>query len=74
METRKGYVERITYRNEENGYTGLTLTQDDGEELCLVGLFPSVSEGEYISAEGEMTVHPAYGPQLKVTKYEFIAP
>ena len=69
----EGYVERISYRNEENGYTVLTLTAENGETV-LTGIFPTVAEGEYIRAEGEMVVHPVYGEQLKVTSYEFIAP
>ncbi|MBQ9634303.1 MAG: hypothetical protein IJR37_04735, partial [Schwartzia sp.] len=73
MEILEGYVSRVSYRNEENGYTVLTLTKEDGETV-LTGIFPSVGEGEYIRAEGEMVVHPLYGEQMKVSRYEFIAP
>ena len=75
MEKLTGQVERITYRNEENGYTVLALTNEaDGEEYVLTGIFPSISQGEFILAEGEMTVHPMYGEQMKVERYEFAAP
>ncbi len=73
METIEGYVEKITFRNEENGYTVLRLSAEGGEE-CLVGVFPSISEGEYIEATGERILHPTYGPQIKVSAYKFIAP
>ena len=73
METYEGYVEKITYRNEENGYTVLTI-KDGGKELTCIGTFPAVSEGEYLVLEGEMTVHSLYGEQLKVTQYDFRAP
>ena len=73
MDTVSGYVERITFRNEENGYTVLTL-QDAGKETVLTGVFPAVSEGEFIRAEGEIIVHPVYGEQMKVERYEFVAP
>lgn len=73
MDRTEGYVERITYRNEENGYTVLTLSASD-DEHCLTGFFPAVSEGEYITAEGEFVVHPVYGEQMKVERYEFAAP
>ncbi len=73
MDTVSGFVERITFRNEENGYTVLTL-QDGGKETVLTGVFPAVSEGEYIRAEGELVVHPVYGEQLKTDRYEFVAP
>ena len=73
MEKLEGYVEHITYRNSENGYTVLKLSTGV-EDYCLVGIFPVISEGEYIRAEGEFTVHPAYGEQMKVESSEFIAP
>ena len=31
LETIQGYIEHIVYRNEENGYTVFSLTNDDGE-------------------------------------------
>ena len=45
MATVTGFVERIKYRNEENGYTVLSLNAD-GEEYILVGTFHYISEGE----------------------------
>ncbi len=60
----EGYVEHIVYRNEENGYTVLTLTRREGELTC-VGIFQSVHEGEYLEAEGEYTSHPTYGKQFR---------
>ena len=73
MDTRSGYVERITYRNEENGYTVMALS-DNGKETVVTGVFPALSEGEFIRIEGEMIVHPVYGEQMKAESYEFIAP
>ena len=73
MDTFEGYVERVTFRNEENGYTVLSLEIGEGELTCI-GTFPSVSEGEYLEVQGEMTVHPLYGEQLKVISCEFRAP
>jgi len=73
VESREGYVQRITYRNETNGYSVIAL-DSGGEEEILTGIFPSISEGEYIRAEGEIVVHPMYGEQLKVERYEFVAP
>ncbi len=73
MDTLSGYVERITFRNEENGYTVLTLS-DSGREYTLTGSFPAISEGEFIRAEGETVIHPVYGEQMKVSAYEFVAP
>lgn len=73
MATVCGFVERIKYRNEENGYTVLSLT-DEGEEYTLVGNFHYISEGEMVEATGPMTEHPVYGEQMTVETYEIKAP
>ena len=71
----KGYVEKIKYRNEDNGYTVLSVTgADDGEEYILVGTFSYISEGELVEASGHMTEHPIYGEQLAVESYELMVP
>ena len=59
-----GYVEHIIYHNEENGYTVLTMAVS-GEELTVVCSIASVSEGEYLDAEGEYKLHPTYGQQFQ---------
>ncbi len=69
----QGYIERIVFRNEESGYSVLCMKEGNKEEF-LVGVFPDVSEGEYMTARGEMNVHPIYGKQLRVQEYEFTAP
>ncbi|MCI9079176.1 MAG: ATP-dependent RecD-like DNA helicase [Lachnospiraceae bacterium] len=71
----EGYVDRITFRNEENGYTVLYLadpSKEEGEEkeTCCVGYFSFVSEGEYLLARGNEVVHRNYGRQLQVESYE----
>ena len=73
MATVCGFVERIKYRNEENGYTVLSLT-DEGEEYTLVGNFHYISEGEMVEATGPMTEHPVYGEQMTVETYEIKTP
>ena len=73
MATVKGYVERIKYRNEDNGYSVLSVT-DGKEEYILVGTFHYISEGELIEATGRMVEHSIYGEQLAVESYEIKAP
>ena len=73
METIKGYVDHIIYRNSENGYTVLVLICEE-EELTCVGLFSDIAEGENIEAKGEFTEHPTYGRQFKVHSFEEKAP
>lgn len=71
----KGFVDKIKYRNEDNGYTVLSITgAEDGEEYILVGTFSYISEGEMMEAEGHMTEHPIYGEQMLVEHYELKAP
>ena len=46
-----GFVEKIKYRNEDNGYSVLDVSAG-GEEFVLVGTFPYIGEGEMIEAVG----------------------
>ena len=69
----EGYVEKIVFRNEENGYSVLSVVEGK-KEYCLVGTFLNISEGEYLKAEGDLTEHPMYGEQIRVKSYEFVAP
>lgn len=73
MENVKGYIEKIVYRNEENGYTVMSVNAD-GEEITCVGIFHYIGEGEYLELQGEYIEHPSYGEQLSVKEYEIIAP
>lgn len=73
MEHLEGYVDHIRFRNEGNGYTVLSLDIEDDEET-VVGLFPFLNEGEYISMEGEYVDHPVHGPQFQMRTYEITAP
>ena len=68
-----GFIEKVKYRNEDNGWSILSVSSEDGEYV-LVGTFAVISEGEFISAEGVMKVHPVYGEQLAVESYEIKEP
>ncbi|MBQ2921658.1 MAG: ATP-dependent RecD-like DNA helicase [Tyzzerella sp.] len=73
METVKGYVDHIVFRNEENGYTVFHLTNEDGELTC-VGTFPYIGEGELLQVSGEYITHNVYGLQLQVSEHEMLEP
>ncbi len=73
METVTGYVDKIVFRNDENGYTVLIVSGDE-DELTCVGTFPEVNEGERVELEGEYVNHPSYGVQLKVMTCRILAP
>ncbi|MCR5202911.1 MAG: ATP-dependent RecD-like DNA helicase [Lachnospiraceae bacterium] len=65
-----GYVEKIVYRNENNGYTVLTMSEaDSGEDMSLTGTFSYIAEGQFLEVTGNATVHRDYGPQINVTEY-----
>lgn len=73
MEELRGYVERIRFRNAENGYTVLNLICDEDEITC-VGIFPVVTEGEILLVKGEFGFHASYGEQFEVKAYEIKPP
>ncbi len=71
----EGYVKRITFRNEKNGYTVLTLqtpeTDKSGEkEVRCVGSFSYIAEGMYLKVKGNWQNHAQYGIQLHVSEFE----
>ena len=71
-----GSVERITYYNEENGYTVLRLKPDSrgmlpfryasGREalITVVGNLPEVQPGEWLKLTGKWGNHPKHGRQF----------
>ncbi len=72
MEEARGFIEKILFSNEENGYKVLTVVDKDDpdSEAYLVGIMPYVNEGEFIIAKGNIVDHPKYGVQLQVLEYE----
>lgn len=70
MEEVEGYVEKIVFRNEENGYTVLHLSSPQrDEEICCVGCFSFVAEGQYLVVQGDTVFHKEYGEQIKMVSY-----
>jgi exodeoxyribonuclease V alpha subunit len=69
----EGYVEHIVYRNEENGYSVLSLVSE-GQEITVVGSFHYVSEGELLELTGDYIEHPLYGEQFQAESFEVKAP
>ena len=70
---REGYVEKVIYKNEDNGYAVFTVEGEDGEDI-FVGTLHGVAEGIYVSAEGEYVEHPTYDLQFKFTSCEIKMP
>ncbi len=71
----RGTVERIVFRNEENGFTVARFMPDDGKELqTIVGRFPQLHEGANLQVEGKWQHNSQYGWQLAVDSYQLIVP
>ena len=73
METIRGFIEHIIFRNDANGYTVLNLVSGQDEITC-VGFFKTMDQGETIEAEGSYTSHPVYGEQFKIERYQIVEP
>ncbi len=73
METIKGFVEHIIYKNSTNGYGVINLIVDE-DELTCTGIFTHLDEGECIEAEGSYVEHPVYGMQFKVERFQIVPP
>ncbi|MBZ0277781.1 MAG: ATP-dependent RecD-like DNA helicase [Anaerolineae bacterium] len=75
METLIGAIERITYYNEENGYTVLKMTPEkksgraDAEArdgtISVVGIMPELAPGESVEFTGDWVNDPRYGLQFR---------
>ena len=71
--TREGIIEKIIYKNDENGYAVFSVEGEDGEEIFVGTLF-GIGEGLYIIAEGDYVNHPQYDIQFKFTSCEIKMP
>lgn len=69
----EGYIEKIVYQNEGNGYAVISVETEDGEET-LCGYLHGIAEGNYIVAEGQIYHHPKYEQQFKVSTFEIKMP
>ncbi|MFE9889105.1 ATP-dependent RecD-like DNA helicase [Streptomyces scopuliridis] len=68
-------LERITYANEENGYTVARVdTGRGGDLLTVVGSLLGAQPGESLRMEGRWGSHPQYGKQFTVENYTTILP
>jgi len=76
METIQGNIEKIVYRNEENGYVIAKITVDKNEEklTTVVGKMASINIGETCELKGEWVNNPKYGWQFSFSDYQLILP
>ena len=73
--TIQGQIERITFHNEENGFSILRLKVSGYRELVTaVGNFVAPTPGQVIRATGEWRNHPHYGEQFAINHYTTLVP
>ena len=70
-----GQVEKITFTNEENGFTIARVKVPERHELVtVVGTLMAPMPGEILEMHGEWSDHPRFGRQFKVVEYRTRVP
>jgi len=71
----EGQIERITYANEETGYTVAKLALSGvRESITIVGNLIAPMPGEVLKVKGAWLTHPKFGKQFKVISHQSIVP
>ncbi|MYS22975.1 exodeoxyribonuclease V alpha subunit [Streptomyces sp. DvalAA-14] len=72
----EGVLERITYANEDNGYTVARVDTGRGaaDLLTVVGALLGAQPGESLRMHGRWGSHPQYGKQFTVENYTTVLP
>lgn len=74
-ETLRGVIERITYHNEENGYTVAQLIPEGAAyTVPVVGSMLGINVGESVAIAGAWVAHPQYGRQFKADTVRTVLP
>jgi exodeoxyribonuclease V alpha subunit len=70
-----GRIEKITFANEETGFT-IARVKVDGrhEPVTVVGTLMAPMPGEILEMRGEWANHPRFGRQFKVREYNTRVP
>lgn len=82
MDLLRGVVERITYHNEETGYTVAKVTPEKrgaaafgrDYQIPVVGNMLGVNVGESVELTGRWTIHAEYGKQFVVESMRTVLP
>ncbi len=70
-----GQIERITFHNEDNGFSILKLKVRGHRGLVkAVGSFMAPAPGQVIKATGEWRNHPVHGEQFAIVQYTTMVP
>jgi len=75
MQKLDGQIERVVFRNEENGFCVLRVKVRGHKELVTVtGTVPTINSGEWMTADGEWFTDPRHGPQFKAEQMRMSKP
>jgi exodeoxyribonuclease V alpha subunit len=75
VEKLDGQIERVVFRNEENGFCVLRVKVRGHRELVTVtGTVPTINTGEWLSADGEWLHDPKHGQQFKAEQMRMSKP
>ncbi|MCL6611994.1 MAG: ATP-dependent RecD-like DNA helicase [Peptococcaceae bacterium] len=75
MDTIYGFLERISYQNEETQFTVAKLKEKGKQDLTtIVGSLAGVSPGESLKLTGRWVYSKKFGEQFQVEKYESVVP
>ncbi len=70
-----GVIERVTFHNDDSGFCVLRVkTKGHREETTVIGSLPSVTAGEWLSAEGWLVRDKEHGLQFKATSMKTVPP
>ena len=73
MEMLSAVAEETVYRNDENGYTVITVRAGK-RRFTAIGIMPQIGEGERLDLDGTWVEHPTYGHQFKVAGVKVYPP
>ncbi len=68
-----GDVEKIIFRNEDNGYTVVDL-RSSGDYVTAVGVFPEIYEGMRLELSGDYKYHTRHGLQFLAESVKVVEP
>ena len=75
LDALEGTIERITFHNDENGYTVARLLPPNARDvITILGNFSNPVVGESLICHGTWIRHPQWGRQMQVARYEVVRP
>lgn len=70
----RGTVAAVLYQNQENGYSVIRFTTDQGVTITVVGTIPMCTPGEHLAVTGHWEEHTTHGPQFRAEFLERVMP